>query len=85
MQYKSDYVGLIGKKIKGFKFKSLGFTVGYNSDMDYYIGQIGEITIVDTSSVCVKFNDGNTWCYPLPLVNVIEEEIDNRISEYYEI
>jgi len=85
MQYKSGYVGLIGKKIKGFKFKSSGFAVSYNSSMDYYIGQIGEITRVDTSSVCVKFDDGDTWWYPLSLVKVIEEEIDNQISEYYEI
>ena len=76
---------LIGKKIKGFEFNSKN-SVSFASSMKDYVGEIGEIIDVDSVSVRVKFNNGDTWWYPLPLaLGNIEKEIDNQISEYYEI
>jgi len=76
---------LIGKKIRGFEFKSKN-SVSFTSSMEDYVGEIGEIIAADSISVQAQFNDGNTWWYPFPLaLGNIEKEIDNQISEYYEI
>jgi len=53
--------------------------------MDPYVGKIGKITMVYTSSVQLTFSDGESWWYPLSLVKSRIKQDNNQISEYYEI
>ena len=55
-----DLIGLIGKKVKGFKFEG-----DYASKMNKHIGKIGEIISVNLKKtiVRVEFTTGS-WCYP---------------------
>lgn len=63
----------IGKEIKGFKFSS---GPSFVSEMEKYVGQIGQITEVRKNSFTVKFSDGGSWAYPYPeiLKHLVEEE-----------
>jgi hypothetical protein len=67
MKRKSE---LLHKFIQGFKFKD--DRLSYNSAMNRYIGEFGEIVDVDSYSVQVCFNDNDNWWYPL---NQIQEHI----------
>jgi hypothetical protein len=73
---------LIGKKIKGFKFKSKSASLPiYNKEMDNYIGKIGVIYSVGNSFIDVQF-DNRPWSYPLPeALNHIVEEHPQRGDE----
>ena len=53
---------LIGRKIKGFKFKDS--YIEYPDQMDKHIGEVGKITDIVCNSVKVVFKD-NYWYYPL--------------------
>lgn len=66
---------LIGKKIKGFKFKFNSKNITYDKQMDNYIGKIGVIINGNDSKVFVKFDDKTCWTYPLPeaLKHIVEE------------
>lgn len=52
---------LVGRKVKGFRFVGNN----YDSDMDDYIGAIGEIKSVDNKFAIVMFIDSECWQYPL--------------------
>ena len=73
---------LIGKKIKGFKFKSKSASLPiYNKEMDNYIGKIGVIYSVGKGFIDVQF-DNRPWSYPLPeALNHIVEEHPQRGDE----
>lgn len=59
---------LLHKFIRGFKFNSNG-TISYASSMNDYVGEIGEIVDVDSVSVRVRFNNSDTWWYPIGKIN----------------
>ena len=73
---------LIGKKIKGFSFKSKSASLPiYNKEMDNYIGKIGVIYSVGKGFIDVQF-DNRPWSYPLPeALNHIVEEHPQRGDE----
>ena len=64
---------LLGKEIKGFKFKD---GPGYVPRMNNYINVIGRIRYVSSDSVDVRFPDQDTWSYPLSEIHehLVEEE-----------
>ena len=66
---------LIGKKVRGFKFDDKGNDCGYNSRMDDYIGQVGEIYSVGINYCAVEFAN-DCWNYPSSLIHkhLVEEE-----------
>lgn len=63
----TDY---IGRKIYGFEFDGVEYrTCGWDSDMERYIGKVGTILcFTEYENVEVLFSDGNSWAYPLPLI-----------------
>ena len=71
---------LIGRKVKGFKFRSIA-VVAYDKYMSKHIGEIGTITKVDEKTCYVEFPD-NAWWYPLlrTVENLIEEEPEVEVS-----
>tara|TARA_R110001599_G_scaffold42455_5_gene127831 strand:+ start:72 stop:533 length:462 start_codon:yes stop_codon:yes gene_type:complete len=71
---------LIGRKIKGFKFKGKA-GLSYIDSMEDRIGEVGEITYLYSDSVEVIFNDNFLWRYPLDQIekHLIPEE--NEIPE----
>ena len=71
----NDPLGIIGKKMRGFKFSDQ-YKSGYVDNMDKYIGQDGNIlcfTEAQNAYQC-EFSDGATWHYPAELItqNLIE-------------
>jgi hypothetical protein len=61
---------LIGKKVKGFKFKDRAYSnLHYSQDMDKYIGKVGVIETYkeNSDSYLVKFDD-DSWEYPAALI-----------------
>lgn len=72
---------LIGKKIKGFKFKA-DKNIAYFYNMNNHIGKVGVIREVFDECVRVKFDDNNYYSYPLPeALNHIVEEHPQRGDE----
>lgn len=74
----------VGDKIRGFKFKS-NSEHAYASMMDENIGEVGEITYIDSDRIFVeiRFKDFS-WYYPLEEAKkhlVVEDEI-NTPSHY---
>jgi hypothetical protein len=61
---------LIGKKVRGFKFKDHAYSnLHYSQDMDKYIGKVGVIETYkeNSDSYLVKFDD-DSWEYPAALI-----------------
>lgn len=70
---------LIGKKVRGFRFKD---GPGYLSNMDRYIGSIGTITRHGENTCSIKFNNGDSWGYPYPeILDYLIEEEEQSIEE----
>ena len=69
---------LIGRKIRGFKFKDK--SPKFQDSMSVHIGEIGEINSVLDDRVLIEF-EGVSWYYPLDLIenHLIPEE--NEIPE----
>lgn len=67
----------IGDKAKGFKFEVGTDGVGYDSEMDDYVEEIGVVVDVYTDSFVVQFPDSLEWMYPASLAHLakIEEKI----------
>ena len=57
----------IGQEAKGFKFETAIHRVGWNCLMEGYIGLIGVVVDKNNHSYKVKFEDGESWWYPLSL------------------
>jgi len=68
---------LLGKKIRGFKFKSDN-TISYSNEMDKHIGEVGIIKYRLDNYVRVLFEDDNTLFYPLP--EALEHLVDSEDS-----
>ena len=68
-----DKDSLIGKKMKGFKFKN---GPGYVPKMNIYIDTIGTIKTHNGTVCGVKFDNGDRWAYPYPeiLDHLVEKE-----------
>lgn len=74
---------LVGKKIRGFKFESKKDGINYRSEMDTYIGAVGEIIDFFKEyrerrpffGVTVYFSNTG-WSYPYPecLEHIVSEE-----------
>ena len=71
----------IGDKIRGFKFKS-NSEHAYASMMDENIGEVGEITYIDSDRIFVEFKN-HSWYYPIEDAkkHLVEDEI-NTPSHY---
>lgn len=54
-----------GMEVRGFKFNAAGSPCGYTSEMDEYIGELGRISSVGSSTFQVIFKDGKIWNYPI--------------------
>lgn len=66
---------LIGKRVRGFKFKD---GPGYVYAMNKYIDSLGTITRQYEKACTIKFDDENSWAYPHPeILDYIEEEEQN--------
>ena len=76
----NDPLGIIGRKMKGFKFDSYK-KLDYNPDMDKYIGVEGEIFIYnkDSNSYKCQFPD-DYWYYPAELImqHIVDTPQDNQ-------
>jgi hypothetical protein len=57
----------IGRKCKGFSFEDGIDGVGWNSNKENHIGEIGVITEQGNSYVKINF-ENNWWCYPISLI-----------------
>lgn len=73
----NNVMNLIGRRAKGFKFKST-HKLTYVTSMDKHIGEIG--TIIDQSvvnnEVEIRFESGSSWYYPAHLVkqHLVDDE-----------
>ena len=69
----------VGRKIRGFRFEDGTDGVKWNDRMEAYISRVGQVMIRDNYNdpLVVEFDDGNTWVYPISLIepHLIEEEI----------
>lgn len=80
---------LIGKKVRGFKFKDHAYSnLHYSQDMDKYVGKVGVIETYkeNSDSYLVKFDD-DSWEYPAALiekylVNEKEELIGKKVRGF---
>jgi hypothetical protein len=75
---------LIGKKVKGFKFKDSAYSnLHYNPDMDECIGKVGVIKYYKehSDSYWVEFDNDN-WEYPAALIEkyLVENEKQNKMK-----
>lgn len=68
------YIPKVGDKVKGFKFDSGIDGVGYDAEMDDYVGEVGEVVEVYTDSFVVKFPDSLEWMYPASLAHLAKIE-----------
>lgn len=71
----------VGDKIRGFNFKS-NSEICYASMMDKHIGEVGEITYIDSDRIFVEFKN-HSWYYPIEDAkkHLVEDEI-NTPSHY---
>lgn len=74
---------LIGRKVKGFKFKTDLDRIWYEPDMDKNIGEVGVIKRYDKSfnDFLVAFENG-LWFYPAEEIEqhlVDEPKVDNEV------
>jgi hypothetical protein len=53
----------IGNYVWGFKFDDIHM-IGYSSEMDNYIGVIGEVVGIGVNAIELKFNDEESFFYP---------------------
>lgn len=86
---------LIGKKCKGFTFKSTD-SLPYSDNMNEYVGKVGEIKVVKGEIFKLKFED-DFWIYPLSEIHkhLIDEdnlfdfetniEIQTNKSKYFDL
>ena len=70
---------LIGRKIKGFKFKGKSGQ-SYEDRMDCHIGEIGEISLVLSDRIRIQFKD-DFWSYPLDQIEKHLIPKENEIPE----
>jgi len=80
---------LLGKKVKGFKFKSCEKDgLFYSYDMDNYIGKIGTISKYNETynSYRVDFRN-ESWSYPAALIEkyLVENEKQNEMKTTIEL
>lgn len=87
---KDNFERLVGKKIKGFKFKSDTDGIWYNPVMDVYIGVEGEIVAIrkdygENIKVDIrhsfKLEARDIWTYPLSEV-LKQIELSQDASNY---
>lgn len=78
---------LIGRKVKGFKFKDSKYNgLIYSSLMNKHIGEVGEITkkLEDVNTYIVQFKD-QYWYYPAELIeaHLVDEWVIGEEYEFY--
>lgn len=68
----------VGRKIRGFKFKSSKTLSYIPSFMDKYIGEEGVVKIQSKNNVKVEFNNGDLFTYPISMVeeHLLPEELE---------
>lgn len=54
-----------GMIVRGFKFKVAGSPCGYTTEMDEYVGELGTICSVGSTTFKLLFKDGKVWNYPI--------------------
>ena len=75
------YIPKVGDKLKGFKFDSGTDDVGYVTEMDDYVEEVGVVVAVYTDSFVVQFPDSLEWVYPASLSHLSKiEESPQEIS-----
>lgn len=75
------YIPKVGDKLKGFKFDSGTDGVGYDTEMDDYVEEVGVVVDVYTDSFVVQFPDSLEWMYPASLSHLSKiEESSQEIS-----
>lgn len=67
----------VGDKAKGFKFDDGTDGVGYDTEMDDYVEEIGVVVDVYTDSFVMQFPDSLKWMYPASLAHLakVGEEV----------
>ena len=73
-----NYIGLFAR---GFDFSS-EHRIGTNSKMPKYIGRAGEIIFQNDYCVQIRFQDGNSWSYPIEEIN---NHLINKTMNYSEV
>lgn len=78
----------IGRKVKGFSFDDGVHVIGYNEEMNEYVGQIGSILHYDCSNNTFKiiFQDQQSWYYPASLIDkylVPEEKDETELRDQF--
>lgn len=75
---------LVGRKVKGFKFKTEEEEISYSPLMDDWIGKVGVIVNQAPSFCAVEFED-KTWCYPIREIeeHLIDENDSNENQKEY--
>jgi len=66
-----NYIKILGKKCKGFKFKDFDYgKLVFHPNMKKYIGLFGVISSYnpDNDSFKIIFDDGEFWHYPAEIV-----------------
>ena len=56
---------LIGKKVRGFRFRTKEAGIKYNFAMNNKINEIGQIEKIYGNFCLVKFNEFDSWYYPI--------------------
>lgn len=54
-----------GMGVRGFDFNGAGSPCGYTADMGKYVGELGTITNVGSTTFTLLFKDGKVWNYPI--------------------
>jgi hypothetical protein len=58
----------VGRKCRGFRFEDRVDGVRWGSDMSDIIGQVGEVVAQGENHVNIKFNNCESWLYPISLI-----------------
>lgn len=75
------YIPEVGDKAKGFKFDSGTDGVGYDTEMDDYVEEVGVVVDAYTDSFVVQFPDSLEWMYPASLSHLAKiEESPREVS-----
>jgi hypothetical protein len=70
-----------GMKVRGFKFKGASSPCGYTTEMDEYVGELGTITSVGSTTFQLVFKDGKVWNYPIADFLDLQQDVED-MQEY---